>query len=356
MASAPDQPHHPRLTLSLIGQDAAEQRFLEAWTSGRLHHAWMLAGPRGIGKATLAYRIARFVLASSAAGEVDMFGAPVAPTSLALPASHPVVARIASGGHKDLIAIERAWDAKRGKARSEIAVDQIRAIADLLHLTPGEGGWRVVIVDPADDLNTNAANALLKMLEEPPRQTLLMLVTHAPGALLPTIRSRCRRLDVAALSEGEVRRLLGNLRPDLAEPEADALAVLGDGSIGRAMDLAEQGGVELYRSVVTTLASGPDPEAVMALGDRCSRADGSLDVVIDLMRWWLARLARAAARGSLPAPAIEGEERAARAVLARLPPDRLADAWTAIGTIFARADGLNLDRRQTVLDAFAALR
>jgi DNA polymerase-3 subunit delta' len=346
---------HPRLTSAWRGHDVAERRLLEAWTSGRMPHGWLICGPRGIGKATLAYRLARFVLAGGA-GEPDMFGMPAPPTSLAVDPNHPVVQRIAASAHKDLIAIERLWDAKRGRAKSEIAVDQIRAIADLLHLTPGEGGWRVVIVDPADDLNQNSANALLKMLEEPPARTLMILIAHAPGVLLPTIRSRCRRLDLGPLEDSDVEALLGEQRGDLDPRDLQPLAQLADGSIGRALDLADQGGLELYRSVVDTIGSGPDPEAVLALADRCARPDGSLDLVAELVRWWLQRIARAAARGSLPAEAVTGERAAGERLLARLSPGQIVEAWESIGQVVVRADALNLDRRQTVLDAFAALR
>ncbi len=346
---------HPRLTTAWRGHDLAERRLLEAWNSGRMPHGWLICGPRGIGKATLAYRLARFVLAGGA-GEPDMFGTPAAPTTLALRDGHPIVQRIAASAHKDLIAIERLWDAKRGRAKSEIAVDQIRAIADLLHLTPGEGGWRVVIVDPADDLNQNSANALLKMLEEPPARTLMILIAHAPGVLLPTIRSRCRRLDLAPLEDTAVEALLAEQRSDLGAADAQALARLADGSIGRALDLADQGGLDLYRSVVDTIGSGPDPEAVLALADRCSRPDGSLDIVAELVRWWLQRIARAAARGASPIETVMGERAAGERLLGRLSPAQIVDAWEAIGQVIVRADALNLDRRQTVLDAFAALR
>src|SRR3954452_6878723 len=212
LSRMPDDPS-PRATADLVGHAAAEAGLLKARESGRLAHGWLITGPPGIGKATLAFRFARFVLAGGA-GEGALFGAMPA-SSLALPADHPVFRQVAAAGHPDLLTIERLADEKSGKLKTSIAVEQVRKIADFLHLTAGAGGWRVVIVDTVDDLNANAANAMLKILEEPTRRALLLLVCNAPGGVLPTIRSRCRRLDLAPLAETEIDALLARLRPDL---------------------------------------------------------------------------------------------------------------------------------------------
>jgi len=203
----------PRENPDLEGHAAAEAQLLEAWRSGRLPHGWLFTGPQGIGKATLAYRFARFVLAGGGDGG-GLFGD--APSDLRLDPAHPIFHRVASGGHSDLMFLE--------KGKTVIKVEDVRAAGTFLSLTPGEGAWRVVIVDSADDLNTAAANALLKVLEEPPDRALLILVSHAPGSLPATVRSRCCRLPLHPLPEATVRGLLGRWRPALAEDDAAALA------------------------------------------------------------------------------------------------------------------------------------
>lgn len=341
----------PRANPDLIGHGAAERVLLEAFGSGRLPHAWLLAGPRGIGKATLAYRFARFVLAGGQGP--DLFGA--APQSLFLAPEDPVFRRIAAGGHLDLRVIERSINPKTGKLRSETVVDDVRAAVDFLRKTAAEGGWRVVIADPVDDLNPTAANALLKVLEEPPAQVLLLLVSHAPGRLLPTIRSRCCRLGLEPLTEDAVAELLGRAQPDLPPEEVAALARLSEGSPGRALDLAAGGGVEFYRELVAVLSSLPqlDIPRVHALGDRLSRgADGAaFRGGAELMTWWLGRFVRAAAEGRLPPEVVPGETALMARLLERRDLAHWLGLWEKITRLFAQTEGANLDRKQVVITA-----
>ncbi|MGE4220885.1 MAG: DNA polymerase III subunit delta', partial [Alphaproteobacteria bacterium] len=226
MTSSDTPETHPRRTAGLLGHEAAEATILQLWQANRLPHAVLLSGPRGIGKATLAYRIARFILANGvhAAQEPSLFGdiAPP-PDSLHIGEDDPVFARVASGGHADLLAIERSVNPDTGRPRRDIVVDDIRKVTGLIRHTAAEGGWRIVIVDSADDMNQNAANALLKMLEEPPPNVLFLLVNHAPGGLLPTIRSRCRRLALSALPPDIFQRLLTELRPAVDSPDDRAV-------------------------------------------------------------------------------------------------------------------------------------
>lgn len=341
-SSAPE----PRANATLVGQERAEAALLDAYRAGRLPHAWLLTGPRGIGKATLAFRFARFLFAQGGDGQ-GLFAAP--PTSLAVDPAHPAFRRVASGGHADLLLIERAYDPKRRRRRSEIVVDDVRQIADFLHLTPAEGGWRVVIVDGADEMNRNAANALLKVLEEPSERSLLLITAASPGRLLPTIRSRCRHLMLAPLAESEVAGLIRTYLPSATADEAVGLAQLAEGSIGRALDLAELGGVALDRELTALLEKLPtlDGGAVERFADKVGRfgADDAFRLIAELLPARLARMIRDAACGDAGAPKF----------LARRPLDRWVEVWEKLVSLFALVDAVNLDRKQVMLNAFFAL-
>src|ERR1700733_6152936 len=193
----------PRANPILLGHEDAEATMLDALRTGRMHHAWLITGPEGVGKATLAYRFARRLLAGRSADD-----------TLALDPADPIFRRVAAASHADLLTIERAYDEKRKRMKTQIAVDDVRRINGFMSLTPAEGGWRVVIVDGAEELNQNSANALLKGLEEPPPRAVLLLACAAPGRLLPTIRSRCRRLRLDPLGPEPMDRLLATYLPD----------------------------------------------------------------------------------------------------------------------------------------------
>ncbi len=279
----PDSLHAPLCQSELSGHEAAERALLDAWSSGRLHHAWLIGGPAGVGKATLACRFARFLLArgtrDAAAAEQgpSLFGDPApgaAPTSLYVSPDEPVFHRIAVRGHADLFTVTLGYDAKRNRERKVIVVDDVRDIRNFISLTPAENGYRVVLIDGAEDMNKSAANALLKMLEEPPPRTVFLLVSHAPGRLLPTIRSRCRTLTLRPLDDDTLAALLTRHKPDLAPGDRAALLGIADGSIGRALRLADEGGVALYREMVGLLGRLPDLDigAAHAFGDKLARA------------------------------------------------------------------------------------
>jgi len=350
----------PRANPDLLGHQAAETELRRLFDSGRMPHALLLSGPRGIGKATLAFRLARFALAQGAGEEAgpSLFGEDGG-AGLAIPSDSGVFRRIASGGHADLLTVERAYDPRRRRMRGEIVVGDTREISTFLRLTPAEGGWRVVIVDGADEMNRNAANALLKILEEPPQRALLLLIAHSPGRLLPTIRSRCRRFPLMPLPEAIVAALLGHYRPDLDPDAAAAVTALAEGSIGRALDLASAGGVELHRAVLGLLGKGRgiDPAALHAFADRLARpeAEEAYRVVEALVGQMLGRLAITAAQ-SAGENAVASEQ---GALLRRLGSRALAARWAALrGEVeesFVRTDALNLDRKQTILGAFFAI-
>lgn len=349
---------HPRHTTLLLGQETAEQTFLQAWQSGRLAHAWLLSGPKGVGKATLAFRIARFVLAQgalpSSGGLFDD-----APTDLNLSPRHPIFARVASGGHSDLRTFARGFDEKRNRMRNEIVIDDIRELSEFLSLTPAEGAWRVAIIDGAEEMNRNAENALLKSLEEPPKNTLILLVSSAPGRLLPTIHSRCRSLRLSPLDDAVVTELLSSHCPELADADRQALVRLGEGSIGRCLDLAEQGGLDLYRRLLEILDRLPhlDNVALHGFAEQFVRAeaDTAWRTLSDLLCWWLARLVRIGAR-QRPEPEIVPRE---AALIDRLLRSNSLEQWVAVWEktqqIFARTDQINLDRKQVLLTVFLAM-
>jgi DNA polymerase-3 subunit delta' len=345
----------PRENPSLSGHETAEQALLKAFTSGRLPHGLLITGPHGIGKATLAYRFARFLLSQGADSGVGGLFAPTVPTSLALPPEHPVFRRVASNGHADLLTVERGIDPKRKRERTEIVVDDTRAITGFLRLTPAEGGWRIVIVDTADEMNRNAANAVLKILEEPPDRAILILVSDNPGRLLPTIRSRCRRLSLRPLSDGLVTELLGRYRPDLSASDRTMLVDLAEGSIGHAIELAEQGGLALHRRLVELMGRLPelDGSALHAFADGVSRwgAEDAFRVFAELMP---ATLARAIAKAAEP-DAEKGRDAPLTKLLRCRGLDRWVEVWEKITELFAQADAVNLDRKQVVLNAFFAL-
>jgi DNA polymerase III subunit delta' len=345
----------PRENPLLLGHAAAESALLQAHRSGRLPHAWLITGPRGIGKATLAFRFARFLLAD---GGGTLLDAP--PTSFEMATSHSVFRRVASGGIADLLVVERGVDPRRKKLRSEIVVDDTRAVAAFLRLTPAEGRWRVVIVDGADMMNRNAANALLKILEEPPQRAILLLVSDNPGRLLPTIRSRCRLIRLKPLPPAVVLDALSRYRPDLTAGDRAVLTQLAEGSIGRALELAAAGGLGLYRSLVKLLDALPtlDGNALHAFADQLARreSEDAFALVAELLPGWLARMvATAAGAEAGVGSALPGEAATMRRLSERRSLDQWVEVWEKLTHLFAQADSVNLDRKQVVLNAFFAL-
>ncbi len=325
---------HPRETTSFYGHAEAEQAFLDAYR-GRMPHAWLIGGPRGIGKATLAYRMARFVFAHR-----DAASAPVQKAaSLAVGPDVQAARLVATQGHPDLLILERTVG-DTGKLRTQIAVDDVRRTISFFGSTAREEGWRVCIVDSADELNAAGANALLKILEEPPTKALLLVVSHAPGRLLPTIRSRCRRLSLRPLSAEDVARALaGALQRDADEPEIKAAAAAADGSVSRALDLIGGAALAVRERVNAMLDALPsvDPAALHALGDALGRADETaLTAFVDAVRDWLS----------------------ARVTAARAEPSRLvrfADAWEKLNVAARDVEIFHLERKPFAFNVFGWL-
>ena len=308
----------PREIAALFGHDAALAQFDAARRSGRLHHAWMITGPKGVGKASLAYTAALQLLAGS--------GSPDAARQ-----------KVRAQAHPNLLTIRRPWDDKRKRWRGEITIDEVRRVPDFFSRSGGEDGWRIAIIDSLDEFNRNAANGLLKTLEEPPTQGLLFLVTHSPGRLLPTIRSRCRQLELRSPPVDETRDWLIRIHGVPAE-QAAAASALASGAPGRALALLQSGAVELEKDVRALLDRLPnwDTRASRRLAARVSSKAGE-----SLRPHLYASLARNAAR-----LAKENAENGQA-------PEAWLDAWKSIQNLETEAEGVYLDAKQAALAAFA---
>jgi DNA polymerase-3 subunit delta' len=231
------------------GQDRAVEQFLTAWKSGAMHHAWLLAGPRGVGKASFAMAAAERVLAEAA-------GPPVSLPGLDTPADHPVGRLVAAGSHPDFRLLERIENKSGTALARNISVDQVRELGELFAVTPALSPWRVVVIDAVDELEASGANALLKMLEEPPANCLFLLVSHVPGRLLPTIRSRCRRLDFQPLDDDAMTSVLAEQLPELSGADRAKLVPLAGGSVGRALAYASLDLAPLEEQALAILRDG----------------------------------------------------------------------------------------------------
>ena len=322
----------PRETSKLIGHEAAETVLLDAYRSGRMHHGWIFTGERGIGKATLAFRLARFLFAHPDPTAPDVAAA----HDLSIRADHPAARRVAIGAHANLLHLQREWDDKSRRYKSELSVDCIRRIARFVGATAGEGGWRIVIVDPADEMNRSAANALLKNLEEPPRQTLFILISRSRGALLPTILSRCRTLALAPLSAEAAMAVLTAVAPGLpAGPDAATVAGLAGGSPRRLIELRQSGGAELYGLLLRAIESN-DREAPLKIASLAGDA-ARCEQFLDLYAGYLNRRVR-----GVPEPVASNPPAA--------PIVTWAELWEKTTVSGREVDTYNLDRRQFVLD------
>ena len=342
---------HPRETLRLLGQGAAEAAFLTAFNSGRLHHGWLITGPRGSGKATLAWKLARFLLATPE-DDGGMFSPPP-PDRLEIPADHPVMRRSMAGAEPRLFHLRRAWDDEKKKLKTVITVDEVRKMKSFFTLSAADGGRRAAIIDSADEMNPQAANALLKLLEEPPEGATLLLVCHQPARLLPTIRSRCRELRLVALAPEAMAEALEAAGSPPDDPAA--LAELSGGSVGEAIRILNLDGLNLYRGIVQLFATLPrlDRMRAAALADLGAgrNAEESFDLILTLIDLFLARLARAGTLGQSPPEAAPGEA----ALMERLAPNpRAARAWANLAQGLAararRGRAVNLDPAALLMD------
>jgi DNA polymerase-3 subunit delta' len=326
----------PNETGVLFGHAEAEQTLIASYQSGRVPHAWLIGGSPGIGKATLAYRFARFVLAHPDPAALGVQKA----TSLAVDPAHPVARRIAAKAQGDLLVLERVTNEQTGKLYTVIRVDDVRRAVSFFGSTAGAGGWRIAIVDSVDELQREGANALLKVLEEPPARALLLLVSHAPGRELPTIRSRCRRLLLRPLTEIDVARAVA-AATGRSEGEAELREAAGaaDGSVARALALLDEDALGLRQRVLDLIAQlpDPDPRALHALGDALGTSDPqTLATFMDLVNGWLAGRLGDGARPKVQIAAV-------------------SSAWEKVNRAAADVDAFNLERKPFAFAVFAAL-
>lgn len=349
----------PRANPDFFGHEDIEKSLLQDYLAGRLPHAIVLAGPPGIGKATLAFRLARFLFAQSGGQEAGLFGDAVLPVNLHVAPEHPAFRRVAASGHADLVTVEREFDEKKGRLKNDISVDSIRRIHPFLHMTAAEGGWRIVIVDGAESFNASSQNALLKILEEPPKKTLLILTTSQPGSFLPTIRSRCRMIHMEPLSEKTIGVLLDRMAPGLALDEKATLSRLAQGSIGKALQFYRDDGVTLYRQLLDVVSTMPELDMLKVhdLAEKLGKfgAEQSYATAAEIMIGWCERQARATARGQALADVLPGDAEVFQKINSLYPPGHFFQAWEKISLLVRQAENYNLDKRQAVLGAFLAL-
>ncbi len=332
-----EEMRHPRRHTQLVGHNRAERQLLDAYRSGKMHHAWILGGPHGIGKATLAFRFARFVLRHP-----DPEAIPGDVTDLFVDESDLVARRIAASAHADMLTISPAWDQRTKKFKREIGAAEARKASEFFSRTAGEGGWRVCIVDPASAMNGTAANALLKTLEEPPARVLFLLVSDFPGKLMATIRSRCLQLDMHPLSNEDVVNVLNTVEFDGDRPSDDDVQraiTWAEGSPGRAIKMFELGLQDTLMAFAELTANLPTlnrtklHQFVDTLAAR--GAEDKYALFTSVFLDWLSSRARQLA---------SGQDRAIAG--------RLAEAHAEISHSINLANALNLDKRQVILQAF----
>jgi DNA polymerase III subunit delta' len=330
---------HPRETTALFGHREAEQALLNAYRSGRIPHAWLIGGAQGIGKATLAYRMARFVLAHRDALADDVQRA----ETLQIDPSDPVARHVAAGAHGGLLTLERSLNDK-GVMRTVITVDETRETISFFGSTAAVEGWRICVVDTVDELNPNAANALLKVLEEPPRQSLFLLISHAPARILPTIQSRCRKLALRPLATEDVIRAAAQAaNRSTDDPALTEAAAAADGSVARALTLLGGDAIKLHQRTAALLDTLPqvDPRELHALGDALGGSDRvALAAFIDSVDRWVSQRLRA-------------DDANANANLPRLA--RLAEVWEKINRAARDTEAYNLERKPLVFSVFGLL-
>ena len=333
----------PRDNTYLLGHEEAERIFLNAWQKGSLHNSWLISGVKGVGKATLAYRLARFILSADFSNKDNY-------TSLDVPPNLSVINLISNGSHPDFKVLERDYtdterkkilkaikdgeqlsqsELKEMKKSSFIRVDDVRTINEFLSRRSSQDGWRVVLIDSVDDMNTASANAVLKILEEPPHQALMLLVSHNPGGLLATIRSRCAKLALKPLQDNQVASLLRRYRPHLSEAQIKKVVAISSGSIGKALNYIDNEAITRYDDLCKIILSGRQFK-ISALTDFCNEAvsgEESFELSKELLFKFLSEKVKTSSN-----------------------PQGLSEAWEIALKTFRETETLNMDKRQALMN------
>ncbi len=360
-APAEDPLALPRASALCLGFETQESQLLSLFNQGLMPHALILSGPKGIGKATFAFRLARFLLKHGGddASQDSLFGdAPEPARTMDVSEDDPVFRKVLAGGHPDLLTVERAMDDKKGTQKSAVDVESVRKVAPFLRMTSSEGGWRVVIIDDAETMNRNAQNALLKILEEPPQKALLILVCHRIGAMIPTIRSRCRVLHFQAQATDIFNRLFTRAAPEIREKERAHLYNMAGGSFGRALSLYEEGGIGSFETVLALFSGFPQwnwPQ-IHQLAESASRFgqdqayEGTREIILFICETILFAKAR---REDGPPPIIDMP--GLDALYRHYSLEQWSEICEKLKAHFIAVDVSNLDKRQGIFGAFGLI-
>jgi len=363
----------PEEQTDLFGHNTAQKTLLDLWNNKSLAGSWLFCGPKGIGKATLAYRLARFVLAQPVQNPLNLFGTEDYPVSLDIPLTDPVYKSVAQKTNPGLCVIEcglkedelksrqalidagKPLDPETEKNRKrydEIRITDIREAEAFLHLTASANGWRIMIIDSADDMNTNAANALLKSLEEPPPKTVIVLISHQPGKLLPTIRSRCRKLLLKPLKNSDLLPIL-KLKTDCSEQNLKTLAALSEGSLGKALSLYEQDGVSVFTQMISLFSDFPklSVSTLYAFAEKTLKEKDVMKTAQSLLVQWLERVCIQAQKNEED-EIFPDERQIMQRLQSHINPLRLMDVAEELQKTFADTD---LDQKQVFVNAFLKL-
>lgn len=347
----------PAESTELFGHEAHEKILLTLFNEGKLPHALIFAGPMGVGKTTAAFRLARFLLkhGNSDDNQDSLFGdAPEKPSSLYVSPDDPVTHRVAAGGHPDLRFFERPMT-DRGTKKTVVDVETVRKIAPFLRMSSAEGGWRVVILDEADLMNKNAQNAILKILEEPPPKALLILICNRLGAMLPTIRSRCRTVHFSALAPDSLHTLIKRAAPEASATELGMLSALADGSMGRALSLHEHKGANMLNTLIAFLAAFPEWKwaEIHPWAENVGREEKTYQGFTYIMEWILRSIARAKATGGDLPEILKAS--GLQALESHYSLGQWIEICEKLAAHFTAIEQSNLDKRQGVLGAFGLI-
>ncbi len=357
----------PRKTLSFVGHKDAEASLIRAWNTGAMPHAWLFTGIKGIGKATLAYRFSRFVLTPKFYNQTDYLfrleSFRTNPANLDTPLKMAHVELVNNDSHPNLMVVERTKNQRTLQLRQEIVLDDIKPIAQFLQLTPGLGEWRIVIIDSVDDLNRHSGNALLKFLEEPPSRTIFLLISHRPGKLLPTIRSRCRQLHLYPLEDGLIRNVLASIDDSLTSSSLETVLRLGEGSIGRGIEILNQNGVSVLNDVVRLFETFPELNfyQINEFNETWSKVKKSdihnvLVLRLQLVLFWLGQgMRNLAANRLLKSEVVQGEQRIFESLVTRFGLGEVCARLSTAERMLVKYEQVNLDPKNLINSVILSL-